>query len=69
MPNPQSAAKAGRKQPAPSRASAQADVNASDWTALAVILSERPRDAVYHELCERFNSGERSDELAKAIAS
>jgi hypothetical protein len=40
-----------------------------DWTVLPQKLDARKRDAKYNELCERYNAGERSDELAKEIES
>lgn len=47
--------------------SSTATATAADWFKLAQLLSERPRDPTYHELCDRFNAGERSAELAAAI--
>lgn len=38
-----------------------------DWNVLAQELAARPRDSAYHEICDRFNAGERSRALAAAI--
>lgn len=38
-----------------------------DWSVLVQELAARPRDSAYHEMCDRFNAGERTRALAAAI--